>query len=668
MTRHIVALLLLLAPLPVFAQHVHIPDPNLRAAVRDALNLPADAPVTRETMLPLYTLKTKHNTITDLTGLQHAVNLKSLVLSVNYIHDISPLATLTKLEFVILRDNPIHDLSPLSNLMQLTYLNVAGTPIQDLTPLASLTRLQELNAQHCRITDIAPLANLIALEKLSLQWNQIIDITPLANLIALEKLSLQRNQIIDITPLADLTRLKELQIHNNHIVDFSPLSGLSLIILNRDEECVFPGLSVQHRIQTRNMPSVVLWFDDGILNRGGNWWNPSIPILERAAAHDLWSRGDHFRLNSLFTPKSDGWYQSTLVGNIHEAITQREELLSLNPNMLFIVDLRQKYMPIDRYPEDWRGWVRDDNGNRVFVFEKHAFINFKLPEVQDAIVQRAVSVARCGLYDGISFDAWGGDDYSILRTIRENVPDDFLILFNTNHWYIPDLAPYINGTFMETFPIVRENGYTREHIIEIETNLIWWETNAREPQINCLRGFGIGDEPPDSPNNRRWMRLFTTMSLTCSDGYALYTLGTIDGQKQYQKHIWHPFWDADLGQPISSTAQLYQRVEGLYIREFTNGWALYNRSGEAQAITLPEQVQGVASGWINTEHALPDLDGEMYLRVNPKNPADINRDGIVNILDLTLVAQGFGTGDLTADVNGDGVVNVFDLVFVANAF
>ena len=84
--------------------------------------------------------------------------------------------------------------------------------------------------------------------------------------------------------------------------------------------------------------------------------------------------------------------------------------------------------------------------------------------------------------------------------------------------------------------------------------------------------------------------------------------------------------------------------------------------------TLPEKVQGVASGLVNTEHALPNLDGEMYLRVKPKNPTDVNGDGTVNILDLTFVAQSFGTDSTNADVNGDGLVNVFDLVFVANQF
>ena len=47
---------------------------------------------------------------------------------------------------------------------------------------------------------------------------------------------------------------------------------------------------------------------------------------------------------------------------------------------------------------------------------------------------------------------------------------------------------------------------------------------------------------------------------------------------------------------------------------------------------------------------------------------DVNRDGIVNILDLVQVANEFGqTGENDADVNGDGIVNIVDLVKVAGA-
>ena len=50
--------------------------------------------------------------------------------------------------------------------------------------------------------------------------------------------------------------------------------------------------------------------------------------------------------------------------------------------------------------------------------------------------------------------------------------------------------------------------------------------------------------------------------------------------------------------------------------------------------------------------------------------SDVNADGIVNILDLTLVASSFGAPLIeeqhpNPDVNGDGTVNILDLTFVA---
>ena len=47
---------------------------------------------------------------------------------------------------------------------------------------------------------------------------------------------------------------------------------------------------------------------------------------------------------------------------------------------------------------------------------------------------------------------------------------------------------------------------------------------------------------------------------------------------------------------------------------------------------------------------------------------DLNHDGVVDILDLVLVASQFGmTGITAADLNGDNTVNIQDLVLVANA-
>ena len=44
---------------------------------------------------------------------------------------------------------------------------------------------------------------------------------------------------------------------------------------------------------------------------------------------------------------------------------------------------------------------------------------------------------------------------------------------------------------------------------------------------------------------------------------------------------------------------------------------------------------------------------------------DLNGDGAINILDLTLVAANLGrTGENMADLNGDGVVDIRDLVLL----
>ncbi|MDE0685416.1 MAG: dockerin type I domain-containing protein, partial [Candidatus Poribacteria bacterium] len=123
--------------------------------------------------------------------------------------------------------------------------------------------------------------------------------------------------------------------------------------------------------------------------------------------------------------------------------------------------------------------------------------------------------------------------------------------------------------------------------------------------------------------------------------------------------------DAPLGHPIGEKGKQYDNREDIFIREFTNGWVVYNRSKQAQSIELPMQATGVYSGITSMQHTVPDLDGEIYLKsLTPL--ADVNDDGIVNVLDLVLVANAFGEAE--PDMNGDGVVNILDLVIVANAF
>ena len=390
---------------------------------------------------------------------------------------------------------------------------------------------------------------------------------------------------------------------------------------------------------------------------------------------------------------------------IWRARVARQRQLDLNPNMVFLRHIWLQYHSIrpdsQSFPTDSDFWLRDAQGKKVInSYNEYAF-KFYEPEVQGLLIQRIVDIDRCGLYDGVFIDGIGEDGnqfadrhlfpvsdeeihravLNIFRAVRSQVRDDFLILVNTNRRKPIPFAEYVNGTFMETLTDSHfsdnpgAGGYTHGGLYEIEDTLSWAEQNLRSPQINCLEGWGIPTQPPDSPDNRRWMRVFTTMSLTHSDGYVMYTTGTGvirrpdpgDGYpwEPDHEHIWYPFWDVDLGRPVGPKAQRHEDIPGLFIREFTNGWAVYNRSGEPHVITLPERAQSVRSGLQHTQHAVPDLDGDIFLRIAPANPADINGDGAMNILDLVLAAQALGTDK--HDVNGDGVTNILDLVIVAQA-
>ena len=84
----------------------------------------------------------------------------------------------------------------------------------------------------------------------------------------------------------------------------------------------------------------------------------------------------------------------------------------------------------------------------------------------------------------------------------------------------------------------------------------------------------------------------------------------------------------------------------------------------AKASTI-ELVEVILSDSAANPLAVTKRNGEVVVRASL--PTDLNNDGTVNVLDLTLVARDLGKagGSPAGDVTGDGAVNVLDLVRVA---
>ena len=242
------------------ASPVTIRDANLRAKITETLGKARGVQLTAGDMLALTRLDARNTHIQNLTGLEHAHNLRELNLGSEYIQgqghvnsnkvsDFSPLFDLTQLSVLNLSfssipdtslllsltqvknlhlgNNNLSDISALSRLTQLTSLTLWNNAITDLMPLSDLTQLTSLHLANNTITDVAPLASLTQLTSLSLQGNVITDVAPLANLTQLTHLDLSYMSVSDVSSLAGLVQLRTLYLYNTSLSDVSALSGLT---------------------------------------------------------------------------------------------------------------------------------------------------------------------------------------------------------------------------------------------------------------------------------------------------------------------------------------------------------------------------------------------------------------------------------------------------------
>ena len=206
---------------------IDIPDPNLRAAIAEAIGLPPNTPILRGHLQALTDLEARNANISNLTGLEGATSLRTLDLRGNSVSDFSPLTDLTNLRSLFLVDNNISDISTMSGLNSLARLNLGNNNISDISAVAGLTNLASLNLQYNNISDISALAGLTKLTLLYLSGNNISDISAVSGLTNLPLLDLWYNNISDISAVSGLTKLRWLNLGGNSVSDISAVSGLT---------------------------------------------------------------------------------------------------------------------------------------------------------------------------------------------------------------------------------------------------------------------------------------------------------------------------------------------------------------------------------------------------------------------------------------------------------
>ena len=259
------------------------------------------------------------------------------------------------------------------------------------------------------------------------------------------------------------------------------------------------------RIQGRTFPSVF------------QAWSPAQNIeddspLHTVARHDLVFNGPEFfglRWNRRPTGLADGFTAESM----GRAKSFRQKLLTLNPNLVLIVEIRYRDAHKSYLPEGHKWWLRNEEGQVVPGWDEGGYfcLDFHNPEFRSQVARQAKAAVDSGAVDGVMLDWWSDDAsrLALIQEVRQAIGEKALILANANDRQTPQTAPYINGYFMECTESKTAQDWKR-----IADTLAWAEVNLREPRINCLETWypqvegrpesDAGHDDP-RPDTFRWL-------------------------------------------------------------------------------------------------------------------------------------------------------------------
>ena len=612
---------------------IDIPDPNLRALLEETLGTKAIRP---STMATLTTLNAKERNISDITGLEFAVNLEELNISGNpisgfsplagctnlirlfawdtpNISDISPLANLTKLEQLEVTGSDVHDISSLVRLTNLRVLQFYSSDISDISPLSGMTKLEKVRFRHSDVEDITPLANLIHLEWLDLAFNAVSDLSPLRNLIRLEFLDLGWNDAIeDVSPLAGLTNLKELNIRGNNISDISPLDELLRGNLEPFEYYGNPAFENQGGPKIEG-PWLWAFVPDVRLERSG--WHINLDtdmdLLSEASGGAVTERG----------VATQGAAEGSRIGN--DVWTSR------------------------KLPPTGFNNIENMLGRRLPAGVIYGVIFLYTPREQDTTMYvSSVHGLRVWFNGSVVCQrnrGWWNDNYSYSFPVTlQQGKNTLLVAIGSSSQYANGFFGFEPGTKYTLSPPGVAYVLPRPKIHFGDT----FNLEIRAENVLDLAGwqFDVAYDPT------------VLEALDVSEGDFLKTDG---GATFFQSGR------------IDNAAG---KITGLIAGRISEGGV--SGSGTLLQVRLKAKSEGETELALqnflfgsDTEESIPAGPLEIRITVEERLlTGDVNRDGVVNILDLIRVARQLGKSvpsDSPVDINGDGVVNIFDLTLVA---
>lgn len=225
---------------------VSIPDANLRSAIESALGKQSGEAITERDMARLTVLDAGYSGITQLDGLEHAVNMRALYLQGNAITDASSLANMARMQVLVLYSNDISDID-LTAMTDLQFADLSNNELESIDLSGQRTTVGEnarssrlyalwLNSNRLTSVDVSGLTalrdrsdgtshpNFVSLR---LDRNRLTSVTGLAELPGVVwSLRLEHNRLASVD-LNGAEHLHYLYLNNNPISSTSDLAGFS---------------------------------------------------------------------------------------------------------------------------------------------------------------------------------------------------------------------------------------------------------------------------------------------------------------------------------------------------------------------------------------------------------------------------------------------------------
>ncbi len=356
--------------------------------------------------------------------------------------------------------------------------------------------------------------------------------------------------------------------------------------------------TIIQRINDRSFPSIFMAWALSDL--------PSEDTITNLAKHDLIITHEwQFEL----------WWEGQYAGEGNSFVPSRliigreilDKIRKINPNIIILAEVRYRDAYHDWLPEDSSWWKRDAKGERIRGWENYYMLDWSDPTFRKHAAQQAKAYVNSGIFDGVMLDWWDDDPdrISLLTEIRKQIGSEKLIIVNSNQRKVQESAPYINGIYMESGFWANQNitggaPLSKWDWQEISNTLLWAENNLLQPRINAVETWYVKSR---SELNR--MRATTTLALTHSNGYALFS-------NSNHNHDWYKFWDYKcLGKSISP---MLTRNDGSIQRDFSGGIVIYNPMGNGSITVEFSDIHfSAATEQTGKIFTLNEMDGDLYL-------------------------------------------------------